>query len=75
MNPRYSMLIRWSDEDQAYLVALPEFGQEAATHGASYLEAARQGLEALESLIEFYRAEGLSLPEPAKFTTAAEVSS
>src|SRR2546421_8529773 len=54
---RYSMLIQWSDEDQAYLVALPEweghlFNWDAATHGATYEEAARHGREVLELLVE-----------------------
>lgn len=26
MNSQYSILIQWSDEDQKYVVSLPEFG-------------------------------------------------
>jgi len=63
------MLIRWSDEDQVYIVALPEFDQNAARQGETYVEAARQGLDALETLIEFYQEEGLPLPEPNKFNS------
>lgn len=38
--PRYSMLIEWSDEDQAYLVTLPERADSVdfggpVTHGAT----------------------------------------
>jgi predicted RNase H-like HicB family nuclease len=66
MSCRYSMVIQWSDEDQAYIVSLPEF-QGCLTHGASYEEAARQGQDALESLIETYQAEGRALPEPSLF--------
>ena len=33
MNPRYSMVITWSDEDQCFIVSLPEFGPYANTHG------------------------------------------
>ena len=45
-HPHYSMLIRWSEEDEAYLVALPEWRGRlanwmAATHGDTYEEAAR----------------------------------
>jgi predicted RNase H-like HicB family nuclease len=58
------MLIQWSDEDKAYVVTLPEFGPYAHTHGATYEEAARQGQDAIESLIEAYQAEGWPLPEP-----------
>jgi predicted RNase H-like HicB family nuclease len=60
------MLIQWSDEDQVFVVTLPEF-HGCKTHGASYEEAARQGTDALESLIEAYQADGRELPEPAKF--------
>ncbi|HLX60555.1 MAG TPA: type II toxin-antitoxin system HicB family antitoxin [Planctomycetota bacterium] len=60
---RYSMEIHWSDEDQAFVVTLPEF-PVCQTHGATYEEAARQGNEVLELLIETYRADGRALPEP-----------
>ncbi len=29
----YSMLIQWSEEDQVFVVSLPEFGRFAKTHG------------------------------------------
>jgi predicted RNase H-like HicB family nuclease len=64
------MSIQWSDQDQAYVVSLPEFGPYACTDGATYEEAAKHGVEALESLIESYQADGLALPEPAKFNSA-----
>jgi predicted RNase H-like HicB family nuclease len=56
-DPRYSMLIRWSDEDQAYLVTLPEWqghlqNWQTATHGKTYAEAVERGREVLEMLIE-----------------------
>ncbi len=38
----YSMLIEWSEEDQAYLVTLPEWADRVvmpATHGSTYAEA------------------------------------
>src|SRR5206468_8911588 len=46
----YSMLIRWSDEDQVYIATLPEF-DNAKTHGATYEKAAQQGRELMESCI------------------------
>jgi predicted RNase H-like HicB family nuclease len=49
------MVIQWSNEDQAYLVHLPEFpAQHFVTHGDTYEEAAKHGQEAIESLIEWY---------------------
>jgi antitoxin HicB len=70
MNGRYSMLIQWSDEDQVYVVTLPEFDGNK-THGATYEEAARMGQEALESLVEAYQAEGWPLPAPQLFESSA----
>jgi predicted RNase H-like HicB family nuclease len=70
----YSMLIRWSDEDQAFFVSLPEFGPCANTHGATYDEAVRMGQEALELLIESYQALGNPLAEPAKYEALAHTS-
>jgi predicted RNase H-like HicB family nuclease len=71
MNYHYSMLIRWSDADQAFIVSLPEFGPFANTHGETYEEAVRMGREALESLIEAYQADGNVLPEPTQYGTSA----
>jgi predicted RNase H-like HicB family nuclease len=71
----YSMLIQWSEEDQAYLVALPEcegrlFNWDAATHGATYEEAAKHGREVLELLVESAREEGEALPAARVFATS-----
>ncbi|OKH14087.1 hypothetical protein NIES592_12305 [Fischerella major NIES-592] len=64
MNHRYSMGIQWSDEDDCYLVHLPEFPwQQFHTHGKTYEEAAKHGHEVIESLIEWYKEQGKSLPE------------
>jgi predicted RNase H-like HicB family nuclease len=71
MNCHYSMLIRWSDEDRAFIVSLPEFGPYANTHGETYDEAVRAGQEVLELLIESYQELGRPLPEPAKYEAAA----
>lgn len=60
---RYSMLIQWSEEDQAFIVTLPEF-PNCRTHGATYEEAVKNGQEVLELVIESYREEGIPLPEP-----------
>ncbi len=67
MNHHYSVVIRWSDEDQAYLVVLPEFGPEAQTHGDTYEAAIQNAQEVLELLVESHEAEGRPLPAPARF--------
>ena len=63
----YSMVIRWSDEDRLYIVHLREFGEGAKTHGATYEEAAKNGREVLEMLVETFMADGRALPKPDKY--------
>lgn len=54
MNPlQYEMVITWSDEDGCYLVHLPNFPeQHYRTHGDTCEEAARNGQEVLDLLLE-----------------------
>lgn len=62
---KYEMVIRWSEEDDCYLVGFPDFsGQQWRTHGDTYQLAVANGVEALESLIDAYQATGELLPEP-----------
>jgi antitoxin HicB len=62
---KYEMLIRWSEEDKCYLVGFPDFpNQQWRTHGDTYEIAVANGVEALESLILAYTANGELLPEP-----------
>jgi predicted RNase H-like HicB family nuclease len=70
---RYSMAIQWSDEDQTFVVSLPEFGPYGKTHGATYEEAARHGREALESLTDAYRSEGRPLPAPRTLASVSDI--
>ena len=59
---RYEMVITWSDEDECYLVHLPDFPEQRyRTHGDTYEEAARNGQEVLELLMAD---DGLPHPEP-----------
>ncbi|NJM77225.1 MAG: type II toxin-antitoxin system HicB family antitoxin [Acaryochloridaceae cyanobacterium RU_4_10] len=59
---RYEMVITWSEENQCYLVHLPDFPeQHYRTHGDTYEEAARNGQEVLELLSED---DGLPHPQP-----------
>lgn len=63
MNYKYSIVIQWLNEDQKYLVSLPEFGPYAHTHGDTYEEALKNGQEVLELLIEDYQARNKPLPQ------------
>jgi antitoxin HicB len=65
----YSMVIQWSEEDQAYVVTFPEFGG-CRTHGATYEKAAKSGRQALELLIESTKEQGQRLPPPATLQAA-----
>ncbi len=65
MRPHYSMLIQWSDEDQTFVVSLPEFGPYCQTHGDTYADAVKNGEEVLSMLMVSAQERGESLP-PAK---------
>lgn len=69
--PRYSIVIQWSDEDQVYVVSLPEWGDLMHTHGETYEEALQRGRELIDLLIASRRANGEALPEPRVFATSA----
>jgi predicted RNase H-like HicB family nuclease len=74
MKPKYTMIIQWSEEDQLYLVHLPEFPwQQFVTHGTTYEEAAKNGQDALEGLIEVLQDGGQSLPQP-QYTATPQVA-
>jgi antitoxin HicB len=64
---RYSMLIEWSDEDQVFVVSLPEWGDLVHTHGATYEEALRQGKDLIEGLMAARQASGEPVPPPRMF--------
>ena len=63
---RYSMLIQWSDEDEAYIVTVPEL-PGCKTHGNTYEEAVQQGKDAIETWILFLNDIGEVIPEPEKY--------
>jgi predicted RNase H-like HicB family nuclease len=64
---RYSMLIEWSEEDQAFLVTLPEWADHVimpVTHGGTYGEAVQHGQEVLQMLVNDALQDKEPLPEP-----------
>jgi predicted RNase H-like HicB family nuclease len=75
--PRYSMAIQWSDEDETYVVSLPEWeahGLIGHTHGDTYDQAVRNGQQMLHMLIESARKEGETLPKPSTFNSTSQAS-
>lgn len=73
MNCHYSVIIQWSDEDQVFVVTLPEFGS-CHTHGETYQEALKSAQEVLELLIETYHEDGKPLPQPITFGQSLQVA-
>lgn len=74
---RYSIVIQWSDEDQAYLVTLPEWGgryPNPATHGDSYHDALANALEVLAMFVAIATERGEPLPAPGRPATATSVA-
>ncbi len=63
------MYIQWSDEDNAYIVTVPEL-PGCRTHGKTYEEAVRQGQDAIATWIDGSRDLGLPIPEPRILKTA-----
>jgi len=70
-DPRYALLIEWSDEDDAYIASFPEWEEQhdliGHTHGATYEEAARKGAAVLDLLVRSANADGDPLPVPRRF--------
>jgi predicted RNase H-like HicB family nuclease len=63
------MVIGWSDEDGCYLVHFPDFPEQTyRTHGDSYEEAAKNGEEVLQLLLED---DELPLPQPKPIAALA----
>ena len=66
MNP-YSMVVQWSDEDQLFLVTIPEFAELVVmpyTHGKTREQAIHNGEEIIEMYLEAWQAENEPIPEP-----------
>ena len=62
---RWSLLVEWSHEDQAFLITLPEWEARVinpVTHGDTYEEAVRNGREVLQMLVEQCQEDGRPLP-------------
>jgi antitoxin HicB len=66
---QYSMIVQWSDEDQLFLVTIPEFAGRVmmpCTHGITRKEAVRNGEEVINMYLDAWQAENETIPQPAK---------
>ncbi len=59
----YSVNIQWSDENQAFLVDVPEL-PGCHTHGDTYEEAIKNAVEVIELWIETAKDLGWPIPAP-----------
>jgi antitoxin HicB len=64
MNNHYTIIIQWSEEDNCFVLSLPEWGEFCHTHGDTYEEALKNAQEVLEMLISSYLEDGQPIPEP-----------
>ena len=60
---RYELIIYWSDEDEAYLVEVPEL-PGCMADGDTYAEAVANAEDAMRAWIETARELGRAVPEP-----------
>jgi len=70
---RYSMIIQWSDQDQLFLVTIPEFADLVlmpCTYGKTREEAIHNGEEVIEMYLEAWQAEGEIIPQPSTLQVA-----
>ena len=70
-NLKYRIIIQWSDENNCFLVSLPDLSKEQkwVTHGDSYEEALKNGLEVMEELIYIAETDGVKLPPIPQLVT------
>ena len=61
---KYELSIRWSPEDEAFIVHVPEL-PGCVTHGDSVEEAATHAREAIAAYLESLEARGLPVPTPS----------
>ena len=73
---KYTILIQWSNEDECYIVSLPNFPDimQPCTHGDTYEEALKNAQEVLEMLIESYLEDGQPLPDPQTLGKSLKVA-
>lgn len=62
-DPRYEVIIYWSDEDEAFIAEVPEL-PGCASDGQTYQEALANVQVIIEEWIETARELGRTIPEP-----------
>jgi predicted RNase H-like HicB family nuclease len=70
---QYSMTVQWSNEDQLFLVTIPEFTDRVVmpcTYGKTREEAIHNGEDVIEMYLEAWATEGDFIPEPSTLQIA-----
>ena len=73
MKINYTIIIQWAEEDNCYVVSLPEWGEFCHTHGDTYEEALKNAQEVLELLIESALEDNETLPKPNFFDQSIQL--
>ena len=64
MNSRYELVIYWSNDDQSFIVEVPEL-PGCMANGATYLEAVKNVEAIIAEWLETAQAVGRPIPQPA----------
>jgi predicted RNase H-like HicB family nuclease len=70
----HSMMLEWSEDDQLFLVTVPEFADQVVmpcTHGKTREAAIHNGEEVIEMYLGAWQAEGIPIPKPKVVETIA----
>ena len=67
---KYSMIMSWSEEDQAYIISVPEL-PGCMADGKTPEEAVRNAEEVIELWIESAREDGEEIPEQKFFNSVS----
>lgn len=66
----YSMIIQWSEEDQAFIVTIPEL-PGARSHADTYVGAVREGERLITEWLEIAHDQGWEIPAPRVYASAS----
>ncbi len=67
---KYSMIISWSEEDQAYIVSVPEL-PGCMADGKTPEETVKEAQTAIDLWIETAKEDGQPIPKPSLFNDVA----
>ena len=62
---KYQMIITWSDEDQAFLVDVPDL-PGCKADGKTVVEAVSNANDMIDEWIEYAKEDGIDIPRPTK---------